>query len=220
MCIRDSSEINEETKAKFSSYSVPIAVATEYFDEVAKEHKGINLLPKYISEEQKFFQFSWHSFAVLPFLFIAAFLFTLKVLQNKKELSRLDQEISQKNLIIRQNQETLSKIAEIEGKISSFGQTQAILDSAASGTGVWKNVLKDVAGFCGSKQNIWISNVVRDNSNTIKIEGYSLSKYSPTDMAYSLQNATLNNMMSEALREKNAFKYNLTFDITSYQNKK
>jgi hypothetical protein len=215
----DISQMNEETKAKFSSYSVPLAVATEYFDELAKEHKGINLLPKYISEEQKFFQFSWHSFAVLPFLFVAAFLFTLKVLQNNKELSRLDQEIIQKNLIIRQNQETLSKIAEIEGKISSFGQTQAILDSAAVGTGIWKSVLKDIAGFCGSKQNIWISNIVRDNSNTIKIEGYSLSKYSPTDMAYSLQDSRLNSMMNEALREKNAFKYNLTFDITSYQKK-
>ena len=215
----DITQIDEDTKAKFSTYSVPIAVATEYFDEQAKEYKGINLLPKYISEEQKFFQFSWHSFAVLPLLFIAAFLFTIKVLQNNRELSKLDSEIQQKNLIIRQNQETLSKISELEGKISSFGQTQAILDSAAVGTGIWKGVLKDVAAFCGSKQNIWISSVVRDNSNNIKIEGYSLSKYSPTDMAYSLDNAQLNSMLNEALREKNAFKYNLTFDITSYQKK-
>ncbi|MDP2362286.1 MAG: hypothetical protein Q8M94_00800 [Ignavibacteria bacterium] len=215
----DLSEIDEETKARFSSYSVPIAVATEYFDELAKEHKGINLLPKYISEEQKFFQFSWHSFAVLPFLFIAAFLFTIKVLQNDKELGRLDLEINQKNLIIRQNQETLSKISELEGKISGFGQTQAILDSAARGTGVWKAVLKDVSGFCGSKQNIWISKITRDNTNSIQIEGYSLSKFSPTEMAYNLEGATLNSMMNESLREKNAYKYNLTFDITSYQKK-
>jgi hypothetical protein len=215
----DLSQINEESKSKFSSYSVPVAVATEFFDEAAKEYKGINLLPKYISEEQKFFQFSWHSFAVLPFLFVAAFLITLKVLQNNKEISKLDVEINQKNLIIRQNQETLGKISELEGKISSFGQTQTILDSAASGTGVWKAVLKDVAGFCGSKQNIWISKISRENSNAILIEGYSLSKYSPTEMAYSLEDARLNSMMNEALREKNAYKYNLTFDITSYQKK-
>ena len=75
-------------------------------------------------------------------------------------------DINQKNLIIRQNQETLSKISELEGKISGFGQTQAILDSAARGTGVWKAVLKDVSGFCGSKQNIWISKITRDNTNT------------------------------------------------------
>lgn len=215
----DLTQIDDETKGRFSTYSVPIAVATEYFDEQAKEHKGINLLPKYIAEEQKFFQFSWHSFAVLPLLAVAAFLFTIKILQNNRELSRLDEDIKQKNLIIRQNQETLGKIAELEGKISSFGQTQAILDSAAVGTGIWKRVIKDVAGFCGSKQNIWISSIVRDNTNTVKIEGYSLSKYSPTDMAYSLDEAKLNSMMNEALREKNAYKYNLTFDITSYKKK-
>jgi hypothetical protein len=215
----DLSELNDETKSKFSSYSVPIATATEYFDELAKEYKGINILPKYISEEQKFFQFSWHSFAVLPLLFIAAFLLTLKVLQNTRELNALEQDIKEKNIIIRQNQETLSKISELEGKISGFGQTQAILDSAAVGTGVWKNVLRDVAGFCGGKQNIWISKLARENSNSVVIEGYSLSKYSPTDLAYSLETARLNSMMNEALREKNAYKYNLTFDITSYQKK-
>lgn len=216
----DLSQLNDETRAKFSSFSVPIATATEYFDELAKEHKGINILPRYIVEEQKLFQFSWHSFAVLPLLFIAAFLLTLKMLQNNKELNALDTSIKEKNMIIRQNQETLSKISELEGKISSFGQTQTILDSAAAGTAVWKNVLKDVAGFCGGKQNLWISKLARENSNSVVIEGYSLSKYSPTDLAYSLESARLNSMMNEALREKNAYKYNLTFDITSYQNKK
>lgn len=216
----DLSSLNEEIKSKFSSYSVPVATATEFFDELAKEHKGINILPKYIAEEQKVFQFSWHSFAILPILFIVAFLVTLKALQNGKELSQLDSDINQKTMIIRQNQETLSKMSELEGKISSFGQTQAILDSAAVGAGVWKNVLKDVAGFCGGKQNIWISKLARENSNSVVIEGYSLSKYSPTDLAYSLESARLNSMMNEALREKNAYKYNLTFDITSYQKKK
>jgi hypothetical protein len=146
-------------------------------------------------------------------------LLTLKVLQNTKELNALEQDIKEKNIIIRQNQETLSKISELEGKITGFGQTQAILDSAAVGTGVWKNVLRDVAGFCGGKQNIWISKLARENSNSVVIEGYSLSKYSPTDLAYSLETARLNSMMNEALREKNAYKYNLTFDITSYQKK-
>ncbi len=216
----DLSSLNEEVKSKFSSYSVPVAVATEFFDELAKEHKGINILPKYIAEEQKVFQFSWHSFAILPLLFLVAFLVTLKALQNGKELSQLDSDINQKTMIIRQNQETLSKMSELEGKIASFGQTQAILDSAAVGAGVWKNVLKDVASFCGSKQNIWISKLARENSNSVVIEGYSLSKYSPTDLAYSLEAARLNSMMNEALREKNAYKYNLTFDITSYQKKK
>jgi hypothetical protein len=215
----DISSLEEENKSKFSSFSIPVAAATDYFDEQAKEHKGINLLPAYITEEQKFFQFSWHSVAVLLVLFLAAFFLTLKVMQNSGEIKTLDSDIIAKTEIIRQNQETLSKISELEGKISSFGQTQAILDSAASGAGIWKDVLYDVASFCGGKQNIWISKLARENTNSVVIEGYSLSKYSPTDMAYKLESARLNNLFNEALREKNAFKYNLTFDITSYPKK-
>jgi hypothetical protein len=215
----DISSLADENKSKFSSFSIPIASATEYFDELAKEHRGINLLPKYITEEQKFFQFSWHSFAVLPILFLASFLITLKVMQNSIEIKTLDSDIRNKTEIIRQNQVTLSKISELEGRVSSFGQTQTILDSAAAGAGVWKEVLSDVASFCGGKQNIWISKLARENTNSVVIEGYSLSKYSPTDMAYKLESARLNNLFNEALREKNAFKYNLTFDITSYPKK-
>lgn len=216
----DLSSLTDEVRSKFSSFSVPIATATEFFDEIAKEYKGINLLPKYIAEEQKRFQFSWHSFLVLALLFVAALLLTFKALQNGRDIKNLDQNIQEKNAIIRENQETLNKISELEGKIGSFGQTQAILDSAAAGTNVWNNVLKDVAGFCGGKQNIWISKLARENTNSVIIEGYSLSKYSPTDLAYSLESARLNSVMNEALREKNAYKYNLIFDITSYQSKK
>ena len=68
-------------------------------------------------------------------------------MQNNKKMSELDKEIEQKTILLRQNQEILSKIANIEGKISSFDQTQAILDSATAGAGVWKNVISQVSDF-------------------------------------------------------------------------
>lgn len=215
----DVSSLNDETKSKISSYSVPLAIATEYFDELAKEHKGINLLPKYILEEQRFFQFSWHSFAVLPLLFLAAFLITLKVLQNNRESSALEQEIKEKTIIMRQNQETLSRIAELEGRINSFDQTQAILDSATAGTGVWQEVLRDISTFSARKQNFWLSRLAREEGNTVILEGYGLSRYSLSDFAYSLESATLKSVLYEALREQNAYKFNIVFDISSYPKK-
>ena len=48
--------------------------AVDYYDELSELHDGINLLPKSVKEEQKFFQFSWHSYAILPLLFIVDFL--------------------------------------------------------------------------------------------------------------------------------------------------
>ena len=80
----DLSGVNAHTKEIFSSFSVPIAVASDYFDELEEIHKGINLLPKYVKEEQKFFQFAWHGFAILPLLFVASLFLTQKILINQR----------------------------------------------------------------------------------------------------------------------------------------
>ncbi len=212
----DLTDIDEETRERFSAYSIPIATAIDYYDELSELHEGINLLPKSVREEQKFFQFSWHSYAILPLLFIAGFFITQEVLENSSELSKLDTEIAEKTLLMRQNQETLGKIAELEGKISSFDQTQAILDSAAAGTGVWNEILQDISKFTSKKKSIWLSKLSRTDQETVITEGYSLSRYALTDFAYSIEQATLNSMLYESLRDRNAYKFNLTFNISTY----
>ena len=151
-------------------------------------------------------------------MFIAAFFITLKVLQDNRTLNDLDKEIEAKTILLRQNKEVLSKIADLEGKISSFGQTQAILDSAAVGAGVWKNVIKKISGFCQNSSNMWISKL-SNAGDVVSTEGYSLSRNSLTDFAYSINNSELKSMMYEELREKSAFKFNLTFNISNQQNK-
>jgi hypothetical protein len=120
---------------------------------------------------------------------------------------------------MRQNQEMLVKIANLEGKISSFGQTQAILDSAAVGTEVWNNLLKQVSGFCQNNNNMWISKLNNDGDR-VTTEGYSLTRSTLTDFAYSIENATLQSMLYEELRERSAYRFNLNFNISNqkYQN--
>ncbi|MFI5236980.1 MAG: hypothetical protein ACHQLA_03485 [Ignavibacteriales bacterium] len=215
----DLSSLDDEAKEKFSAFSIPIAIAVDYYDEQNKEHHGLHILPKYIKEEQKIFQFSWHGYALLPLLFIAAFFITQQVLNNNKALAELDKEIEEKTILMRQNQEVLVKIASLEGKISSFGQTQAILDSAATGTEVWKNLLKQVSGFCQSNNNMWISKLSNEGDQ-VTAEGYSLTRNTLTDFAYSINNAVLQSMLYEELRERSAYRFNLNFKISNqkYQN--
>jgi hypothetical protein len=215
----DLTDIDVETKEKFSAFSILIATAIDYYDELSEIHQGINLLPKSVKEEQKFFQFSWHSYAMLPLLFIVGILLTQEVLENSSTLSKLDAEIAEKTLLMRQNQETLGKIAKLEGKISSFDQTQAILDSATAGTGVWNEILQDISKFTSKKKSIWLSKLSRKDQQTVIAEGYSLSRYALTDFAYSIEQATLNSMIYESLRDRNAYKFNLTFNISTYPKK-
>jgi len=215
----DLSELDEENRESFSAFTIPVSVATDYYDEQQQEHYGINILPKYVKEEQKVVQFGWHSYLMLPLLFLVAFLITQQVLDNNTNIKHLEDEITQKTILMRQNQEVLGRIAEIEGKISSFDQTQAILDSATAGTGVWKEVVKDISGFCGQKKSLWLSRITRGEGDEVLTEGYSLQRNVLTDFAYSIESATLKSMFYEVLRERNAYKFNLNFNLSSYPKK-
>jgi hypothetical protein len=206
-----------EEKDKISSFSVPVAVATEYYDELDNIHKGINLLPKYLKEEQKLFQFGWHGYAMLPILFGVAFFATLQILVNQKEINQLDVRITEQTILLRQNQEIVDQIKGLQTKINGFDQTQAILDSASIGAGVWQEVLRHASNFTGSKRNLWLTKIYTGDVNKIVIEGYALSRNVLTEFAYSIEAATLKSVNYEALRENNSYRFVLTFDLTNYQ---
>jgi len=209
--------LDHESQESISAYSILIATAIEFFDDQTQKHpSSINLLPRYVREEQKVFQFAWHGYAILPLLFGATFFLTLQILMNNKKSTELQKEITQQTILLRQNQEILGRIAELESKISGFGQTQTILDSASVGTGVWSNVSEHFSNFFAAKQNIWLTKLNADGNN-ISVEGNSLSKLSPTELAYSIQGSELRGIFNESIREENAYRFNLNFNLLQFQ---
>ena len=215
----DVSSLNQRDKETISSFSIPLATAVDYFDDAENKHDGINLLPKYVKEDQKIFQFGWHGYALIPLLFAATFYFTLQFLSNSKEINILNNKIAEQTLLQRQNQQTLSKISDMEAKISGFGQTQAILDSAAVGTKVWTKVLMHISNFFGGKRDIWLSNLNSSNSS-IALSGYALSKRVLTDFAYSVKSAELKSLTYEPIRKANAYKFNVVFNLRTFEKEK
>jgi Tfp pilus assembly protein PilN len=212
----DLSDLDDKSKEVFSSYSVPIAVANDYFDGLENLHKGINLLPKYVKEDQKILQFAWHGYAMLPFLFIVAVLVTYWILKNQKEINYLDTQIAGKTILQRQHQKTLSRISDIQNKISGFDQTQTILDSASAGSGVWSVVMSKISGFISNSPNIWLTKLTKEEGDQVSLEGYSLNKNVLTDFAYYLEDAQLKSVHYETILEKNTYRFNIVFNITGY----
>lgn len=208
----DTSELKQETKDIISSFSVPIAVAVDYYDELAEEHVGINLLPKHVKEEQKFFQFAWHGYLMLPLLFIATFFITQQILSNNKKIDSLNDEIAQQTILQRENQKILSQITDLKGKINNFDKTQKILDSASVGTGEWTKALDKISNFYSSKKDMWLTKLSTQD-NTVILDGYALNRFVLTDFAYYLNSAEIKSMGYESLRDKNAYKYNITFNL-------
>lgn len=209
----DTQELSEDDKVKISSFAIPISSAYEYYAELDKELVGINILPKYIIENQKFFQFGWHSFVILPLIFIATFFFTYSILSNIQETKELDNKIFQLEQLAIQNENIISQMEPISKRISGFDNTQAILDSAMSGTEVWGKALEKVSNFVERRRNFWVSHLETRNADHVLVKGYSLSRNVLTEFAEYSNSSILQNVLYEPLREKNAFAFTLNFKL-------
>lgn len=205
--------LDEDVKGNLSEFSIPIAAAIEYFDELDKTHTGIQILPKYIKESQKTFQFGWHSYAMLPLLFLVTFFFTIKALDNVEKINELDLQIQDLTLKQQQNQAIVAEIEPLTQKINSFDATQAILDSATVGTEVWGNMITKVSDFVERRRNFWMTKVEGQGTSRINVNGYSLSRSVLTEFAETNNSTLLQNVLYDPLRDRNAFSYNLNFNI-------
>lgn len=209
----DTTNLEDEEKERLTGFAIPIAAGMEYFAELDKEYQGINILPKYIQENQKILQFGWHSYAILPLLFGATFFFTYQMLANNAEITRLDKEINRLTVIQQQNQEIIEMLNPLSEKIANFDRTQAILDSATVGTGEWGDMLDKVSSFVERRRNFWITKLETLPDREIQLSGYSLSRSSLTEFADYNNSSLLKNIMYEPLREHNAFAYKLKFKL-------
>lgn len=214
----DLSSLKEETREKFSAFSIPVAAAIDFLDEQTDEHKGINLLPRYVKENQKVFQFAWHGYLLLLFLFAATFLITFQVLNNNVRINNLDEQIAAQSLKIRENQVILGQIGEVETRIASFDQTQTILDSAAAGSDVWRGLLTDISDFFAQRQNIWLTRFDAAENGKVNLSGYALNKRVLTEFAYYLKAAELKGIFFESLRDNNTYRFNINFNLSRYLN--
>lgn len=210
----NNSLITDEDAKNLALYAIPIASAVEYFDELNKTHVGVNFLPKYIQEHQKFLQFGWHSYAILPLLFGATFFFTFQILSSYREIKDLDFEIERLTVLQQQNQALVDEITPLDARINNFDKTQAILDSATTGSGIWNKNLTKVSDFIERRRNFWLTRLETVSPEEVKINGYALSRSVLTEFAQYSNTALLKFINYEPLREKSAFAYTINFKLS------
>ncbi len=209
----DLTGLTEEQRTKISSFTMPIAVAIEYFEELAKEYTGINLLPRYVKEDQRFFQFAWHGYIMVPFLFAAAFLVTYQFLLYQNNIKKLNKDIELQTELKNQNLQILSKIDELTTRISGFDQTQKILDSVAVGSEMWDKYLFKMSDFASTKRSYWIRSLAKDDAMNAKVEGHSLNRNVLTEMTASIDSSVLKSINYDPIRGRQAFRFALTFKL-------
>ncbi len=202
----DFSFVKQELRDQISAFSIPIAVADEYFDELSGEYEGINLLPKYIIDQQKAFQFGWHGYAMFPILFFTAFYITFQILSNQSKISKLNSDISTYNLQKSENMQLLSEIESYNLKINTFDQTQTILDDVSKGAGIWNTQFQDMSDYIGTIRSLWIRNF-GIQENKFKLEGHSLNKTLLTNFASQLDSGVIKNLIYEPINKKDVYRF-------------
>ncbi len=207
--------LSEEQKENLSAFAFPIAAGLEYFDEKEKKYQGINFLPKYIAENQKFIQFGWHSLIVMPLLFAATFFFTFQILENNKLLNEQQREITRLKQLKAQNELIIQEMDGYTSKINNFDNTQAVLDSATAGTEVWGKMLTKVSDFMERRRNFWVSNLETNSDKVVALKGYALSRNVLTEFVENSDAALLNTVIYEPLRDTKTYSYTLNFNLTT-----
>lgn len=210
----DTSLLNEESAQNLALYAMPISVGVEYFDEIDKMHVGANFLPKYVQENQKTFQFAWHGYLLVALLFIATFFFTFHILSNVRQIKDLDYEIERLQQRQAQNQALVDEITPLDVRINTFDATQGIIDSAATGAGLWNKNITRLSDFMERRRSFWFSKIEPTNPEVLKLTGYSLSRSVLTEFADQNRFSILKNINYEPLREKSAFSFSMEYRIT------
>jgi hypothetical protein len=200
---------NVDSFSSEQSFIVPAAVAEEYFAELEKKLSGINLLPSYIKEEQKFIHLGWRGYLAVGMIALSSFLFISKIFSNIDELKAKDDEISRIQLIQAQNQATVNKIKSYESKVKNVDQTKVILNQLSSGTGILSDQLKKLSGFTSNRRNLWMSSLKMDISKNIKLGGFTLSRPMVKELSDSYNGSVLENIIYEPLRETRTFKFSV-----------
>lgn len=208
----NTSHLAEEEQEKLSSFTIPVAAAVEYFDELDKKHQGINLLPKFIKENQKMLQFGWHSYAIMPLLFAVTFFFTFSILSKYKAIEDMDKEIVRLTQLQIQNQAILDQMSVFNQRIDGFGATQKILDEATVGSELWGKNLERISNFMERRRNFWISRL-NTSANNIEVSGYSMSRKALTEFADYNNASQLQNIIYDPMRERNTFNFLLNFNF-------
>jgi Tfp pilus assembly protein PilN len=201
-----------ESKDAFSSQSsfiVPLAVAEEYYSELERKFTGINLLPAYIKEEQKPFQFGWQGYLLIALTALAAFYFSGTIVSNISEIEAKDQEIVQLLKIEAQNKETVSRIKSYESRIQNVDQIQSTLNQLSSGTGILSSQLKKLSDFTNYRRNIWMSELNMDANKNVKLSGFTFSRRAVRELSDSYKGATLKSITFEPLRDTRSFRFSI-----------
>ncbi len=205
----DASPLSPEDQALISEFAVPIGAAMQILDNRSEVLYHVNLLPGSVREGQRVFKLAWHGYLLMFLLFISTFLFTWQITAKSKEIKELRDVMVLKESQKAENMTLANSIQALEDQLTRYQTSMALYDSLVPGSERWSKVLTQFSHGVEDLNSIWLTDVVGAKESEILMNGYTTYRTRIPRFATLFDNALLEEVNVQAIREQTVYKYRI-----------
>lgn len=176
----------------------------------------ISFLPNYIIDRQKIFKLQWHGFMLLLFILFTPIVTNYFYTQNAAEIDRLRSEVNTLDSQIQSLEPTVQRYNQISSELNQIQAKLRLLGELSKGTVRWSKNLDLLNRGFEDVNSVWLTTMSEGNNGTVDIGGIAMYRNRIPLLANVFDNATLLNVSSSEIREREVFDYQ--FVVSDFYN--
>ncbi|WP_020403023.1 PilN domain-containing protein [Gracilimonas tropica] len=200
----DSGEVQESS---ISSFTTAIGAAWSASGFHKEKFPKISFLPGYVVDRQKIFKLQWHGFMLLLFILLTPIVSNHFYTRNAAEIDRLQNEVNSLESQIQYLEPTVQRFNQISTELEQIQAKLALLAELNQGTLRWSENLNQLNRGVDDVNSLWLTSLSSNDDGSVLISGYSLYQDRIPKLAGVFSRATLLNVNSDEIREREVFEY-------------
>ncbi len=203
----DTSEFADDPEAIISEYAIPISSAMRALEPKSSLYYHVDLLPISFREGQKIFKLAWHGYVLLVLIFMTTLFFTSRYATLNQDVQRSRSELSKKQDQLAENQRLQSILDSLTGHNRQFEAALKVYDQVIPNYNRWSKVFNHLTNSVDGLNSVWIKTIAAKGDSSIELMGYTLYRHRIPRIANMFDNASLQAVDMEKIREKDVYKF-------------
>ncbi len=203
----DTTEFADNPEAIISEYAIPIASAMRALEPKNSLYYQVDLLPVSFREGQKTFKLAWHGYVLLVLIFLTTLFFTSRYAELNQEVQRSRAELTKKQEQLAENQRLQSILDSLTGQNAQFESALKIYDQVIPNYNRWSKVFNHLTNGVDGLNSVWIKTIEAKGDSSIELMGYTLYRQRIPRIANMFENASLQTVDMEKIREKDVYRF-------------
>jgi len=203
----DTSEFSDDPEAIISEYAIPISAAMRALEPKNSVYYHVDLLPISFREGQKSFKLAWHGYVLLVLIFVTTLFFTSRYATLNQEVLHSSSDLSKMQEQLAENQRLQSILDSLTGQNSQFETALKVYDQVIPSYNRWSKVFNHLTNSVDGLNSVWIKTIAARGDSSIELMGYTLYRQRIPRIANMFENATLQTVDMEKIREKEVYRF-------------